>query len=100
MKWTIVILPVVFEVFEVVYIFLLLFSFQIIVNWLKVNFNKNLGSYSPHSPPSPPRTLFLQAFNINFVTMIQKKKKTTQNNTIKHYTRNRFCHKNTSMIND
>ena len=49
-KWTIktIMLPVVFEEFEMVYTFLLLFSFE------KVNFSKNLGGCSPPCPPPLP----------------------------------------------
>ena len=61
--WTRVKLLVVFEELYMVYIFDPLF-FTIIVNWLKVNFSKNLGGGGgggggggPAAPPLPPLLL-------------------------------------------
>ena len=54
MKSTRVMLPVVFEEFEVAYIFFaIFFLFIIIVNLHKANFIKNQGG-GGCSPPSPP----------------------------------------------
>ena len=50
MKWSRVMLPVVFEEFKLVYIFLLFFPFTIIFNQQKIKFSKNLGGCSPPSP--------------------------------------------------
>ena len=50
MKWTIVMLPVVFEEFKVVYIFLLLFFLFTII----FDFSKNLGRGGTLQSPSPP----------------------------------------------
>ena len=56
--WTRVKLPVVFEEFDLVYVFwFLFFFFTIIVNWWKVNFSKNTGGLQV---PQPPR--FLRAW--------------------------------------
>ena len=60
MKSTRVMLLLVFEEFEVAYIFCYFILFIIIVNLLKANFSKNLGGCSQaHSNPSPtfPRIL-------------------------------------------
>ena len=55
MKSTRVMLPVVFEEFEVAYIFFaIFFLFIIIVNLHKANFIKNQGGGGGCSPPSPP----------------------------------------------
>ena len=54
MKSTRLMLPVVFEEFEVPYIFSSFILFIIIVNLHKVNFSNNLGGLQPSSNPPPP----------------------------------------------
>ena len=54
MKWTRVILTVVSKEFEVVYIFLLLFSFYCHANWYKFNFGKNMSAATPSPHPPAP----------------------------------------------
>ena len=54
MKWARVMLPIVFEEFELVWIFCYFFLFTIIFNWSKVNFSKNLGWEGGTAiPPAP-----------------------------------------------
>ena len=50
--WTRVKLPVVFEEFEMIYIFWLFFLFTVIINWRKVNFSQNLGGLLLLTPGS------------------------------------------------
>ena len=57
MKSARVMLPVMFGEFEIVYIFLLLFSFHSLFIWLKANFRKNLVGCSH------PASLFLRLVN-------------------------------------
>ena len=70
MKSTSVMLPVVFEEFEVAYIFFAIaFLFIIIVNLHKANFSKNLeggwmGGWGC-SPPSPPPSFYGPGFSKN-----------------------------------
>ena len=53
-KWARVMLPIVFEDFELVWIFCYFFLFTIIFNWSKVNFSKNLGWEGETAIPSAP----------------------------------------------
>ena len=70
MKWTRVMLLVVFEEFKVVYIFFATFFFSLslsIVKGLAKIFSKNLGRLQP-PPPLPARLVFTGLYLVNILS--------------------------------